>query len=95
MDTSRPHSRVEELMDNIVSLDIEPSVFRVVVSRADHTVGFEAIATFRSDTVKEFVTKGFTPEVALGELQIRLLTDFGVCRYCGRKGKKEKEICDG
>jgi hypothetical protein len=84
----RDKSTAEKLMEMITTMDCDPSVFRVVVARADHTDGYDAIATFRDDTLKELVIRGYAPEVALREMYTRLERDYAPCPHCGRRASE-------
>jgi hypothetical protein len=42
-------STVQELMNKITNLQIEPHVFKVILIATDHTYGFSAHVDFRSN----------------------------------------------
>ena len=84
----RDKSVAESWMEKITSMDCTPSVFRVVVARSDHTDGYDAIATFRDNELKELVIHSYSPETALRGMYIHLEKEFAPCPHCGRKASQ-------
>jgi hypothetical protein len=87
-------STVQELMNKITNLQIEPHVFKVILIATDHTYGFSAHVDFRSNysndaNISHLATSGDSPEDALQDLYNSLVAKFGPCRYCGRTGPVE------
>lgn len=79
---------VSELMKEILQADIKPDVFKVFVAATDHTSGFIAWASFRSNqtnpnNISHVEVQADTAEIALCNLRDELLQRFKKCENCG------------
>jgi hypothetical protein len=77
-----------ELMDAIKTMDVQPSIFTVVVIASDHTLDYTASVNFRSTGAKDAPSSidchGDTVEEALERLMNTLAANFTRCPHCGR-----------
>ena len=73
-------------MKEITALDIQPSVFKVILMCTDHTEGFTAIADFRKGQNETGVTQVFMEGAGalavLTALRDDLTRRFGKCHTC-------------
>lgn len=79
---------ISDLMREITNADIRPDVFKVFLVATDHTAGFTAFVTFRSNFtnpngISSVETRADTAEDALLNLKSELLHRFGRCEHCG------------
>ncbi len=76
---------IHELMEEITEADVSPKVFRLSLVATDHTVGFEAVISFRTSMrgASSLAAQGDTPEEALTTLRDELVGKFGKCEHCG------------
>jgi hypothetical protein len=71
----------DELLQEIVNLDIEPSVFSVHVGRKDWSPAIEAWVVFRGDKLCSIAAQGVTVAEALQSLKRLILAQH--CPHCG------------
>ncbi len=77
---------VEELMEDIAKLDIQPAVFDVALTKRDYLSGYTAYVEFRGGHephVESLSATADTPEDALRVLKLQLEERFGKCPHCG------------
>ncbi len=76
---------VNKLMKEITRADVSPRVYRLLLVATDHSFGFEASVSFRTNVrgASSLSTHGDTPEEALTLLRDELLGKFGKCQHCG------------
>ena len=82
------NGEVHKIIEQILKLETNPSIFKVVVEATDHTDGFEARCTFRDNNpqMTQWANRGDTPEEALNGLYVTLYRHFAPCPTCGRIG---------
>jgi hypothetical protein len=89
-------SRVNELFQNIVSFDCEPSVFTVDLQKSDHRSGYEVYINFRSTSndgnqIGSIVIHNDDPITALEVAWAQLQERFGKCPHCGNYRHEEEK----
>ena len=88
---------IQELLDKIKTIDIEPGIFNVYLMASRYLTGYNAWVSFRTYStphswMTECRTRGDTPEVALQRLYDVLTQIAGcTCPHCGVAIDREDE----
>lgn len=82
-------SLIQNLMEELLRSE-EPAVFRVSLSRSDHSTHWVAFAQLRADDYgRAYQAEAPTPEMALGELK-KVINSI-LCPYCHQPLPEESD----